>query len=243
MRHDVGPLTVRAMFHRLAGRVSSAHLIALIALFVSLTGTAAAVVSVTGANVKDSSLTGRDIRNRSLTAADFRGQLPADGRPGAQGATGPAGPAGAQGPKGDTGARGETGAQGEKGDTGPRGPSDAFSALNAGGTWIYEAYTDVELLALALPAGKYVVTGKNIVENFAGKTNSVQCFVYNGADVVDWAWNRLMDDQAQAPEAFAATVKLDAPATLKMKCRTDISGAHVRQASLVAVKVATINGQ
>jgi hypothetical protein len=231
------------MFHRLAGRVSSAHLIALIALFVSLTGTAAAVVTVTGSNVKDSSLTGRDIRNRSLTAADFRGELPADGQPGAPGATGPAGPAGAQGPKGDTGARGETGAQGAGGETGPRGPSDAFSALNANGTWIYDAYTDVELVSLPLPAGKFVVTGKNIVENFAGKVADVQCFIYNGADWVDWAWNRQMVDQEQAPQAFAATLKLDAPATLKMKCRTDIPSAHVRQASLVAVRVATINGE
>lgn len=51
--------------------------IALIALFMSLGGTAtAARVLLTGADIRDGSLTGADVKNRSLTAADFRGTIP-----------------------------------------------------------------------------------------------------------------------------------------------------------------------
>ena len=73
-------------------------IIALVALFVSLSGGAYAALVVTGKAVKNNSLTGVDIKDRSLTAKEFkRGGLPtgaagrdgANGRDGAQGATGP----------------------------------------------------------------------------------------------------------------------------------------------------------
>jgi hypothetical protein len=91
--------------------------VALIALFVALSGTGYAAVTVTGktvkngslsgADVKNSSLTGTDIKNSSLTTSDVKdrsllskdfkaGQVPA----GARGATGPAGPLGPRGAAG-----------------------------------------------------------------------------------------------------------------------------------------------
>jgi Pectinesterase len=82
-------------------RMSSAHVLAGLALFVALGGTAIANDSVraliTGADVRNGSLTGRDVKNRSLTRADLaRGVL-------RRGPAGPQGPAGARGPVGPAG--------------------------------------------------------------------------------------------------------------------------------------------
>src|SRR5438270_7306696 len=61
----------------LRGRITSAHVIALIALFVALGGGAYAVTtapnnSVNSASVKDESLLGKDIKNGSLTGLDVK---------------------------------------------------------------------------------------------------------------------------------------------------------------------------
>lgn len=232
-------------------RLSSAHLIALVALFVALTSSATAAVMISGKNIKDGSVTGADVRDRSIAARDLAPDaLAASAQGGAAGPAGPRGAAGADGADGQAGARGakgdtgETGAKGNtgaKGDQGDRGPSNAYiNAYDPSGQWLYESYTEVQVASVALPAGRFVVSGKNIVENFAGRPNFVQCLIYRGTDVVDWAWNREMPDQAQAPQAFAATVDLAAPATLTMRCKTGYASAHVRQAMLVATQVASI---
>ncbi len=56
---------------RFTRRPSTGTLLAVVALFVALGGTAAAKVLITGADVKNHSLTGRDIKNRSLTGANI----------------------------------------------------------------------------------------------------------------------------------------------------------------------------
>jgi hypothetical protein len=119
--------------------------LALLALFVALGGTAVGESamtaanelitgkqiknkSVTSADIKDNSLRRSDIRagavtsdevaDGSLRAADFQaGQLPA-GERGPSGQTGAAGP---QGPKGEIGAAGPQGPTGETGPLGPQG--------------------------------------------------------------------------------------------------------------------------
>jgi len=61
------------MMRILRRRPSPALVLAAIALFAALSGTAYAL-TITGANVRDGSLTGADIRNRSLTQSDLRGR-------------------------------------------------------------------------------------------------------------------------------------------------------------------------
>ncbi len=103
--------------------------VALLALFVALSGTGIAAVtsvvpensigtaqlrndSVTRAKIAHQSITSILIKPGSLLASDFAaGQLPA----GPKGDTGAAGPAGPQGPKGEKGDKGATGAQGPAG--------------------------------------------------------------------------------------------------------------------------------
>jgi hypothetical protein len=114
------------------------NVLATVAMFLALSGSAVAGTLVTGSSVKDSSLTGRDIKNGSvtgsdvkdgsLTTADFRpGQVPGAGA-GAAGEREPAGPrgdAGERGPAGPVGPAGQEGQAGEKGDPGDQGPKGA----------------------------------------------------------------------------------------------------------------------
>lgn len=80
-----------------SARPSRAVVIAFVALFVALTGTAVADKVIDGGDVRNNSLTGKDIKNFSLLKKDFkRGQLPG-GPQGPQGAPGPAGRAGRDG--------------------------------------------------------------------------------------------------------------------------------------------------
>ena len=84
--------------------------VAMLALFVALTGTAVATTSalITGNQIKNSSITGADIKNKSLRPVDFRGSI-----------RGPRGLRGLTGATGAVGAAGAAGAKGDKGDIGP----------------------------------------------------------------------------------------------------------------------------
>jgi hypothetical protein len=105
------------------GRPSPAMVVAMVALFVALSGGAYAAIKLPKASVgarelRDNSVTSVKVKDHSLLVRDFKaGQLPA----GAQGPGGQPGPNGAQGPKGATGAQGPTGATGATGATGPAG--------------------------------------------------------------------------------------------------------------------------
>jgi hypothetical protein len=88
-------------------RQSPALIVAMLALFVALTGTAVATTSalIGSAQIKNNSITGLDMKNRSLRPIDFRGSV--------------RGPRGLRGLTGVAGAPGAPGAKGDKGDTGP----------------------------------------------------------------------------------------------------------------------------
>ena len=111
----------------MARRITSAHLLAGAALFVSLGSTATAAIVVTGANIKDSTVTTRDVKNGSLLAKYFKaGELRTGG-----GST--SGPAGATGPAGQRGADGAGGPQGERGPAGATGDAGAEGETGAPG--------------------------------------------------------------------------------------------------------------
>ena len=98
--------------------------VAVIALFVALSGASYAAValprdSVGTPQLRSNAVTGANVKDRSLRAVDFAlGELPA-GPQGATGPQGPVGPTGATGPKGDKGDRGAIGATGPQGPPGP----------------------------------------------------------------------------------------------------------------------------
>jgi hypothetical protein len=90
--------------------------VAMLALFVALSGTAVATTSalITGRQIKNGSITGLDVKNKSLTPRDFRGSV--------RGPRGLRGPAGAQGAPGAAGA------------SGAPGSAVAYARINADGT-------------------------------------------------------------------------------------------------------------
>ena len=98
------------------GRISPAMAVAMLALFVALSGTAVATTSalITGRQIKNGSITGLDVKNRSLTPRDFRGSV--------------------RGPRGLTGSAGPQGAQGAAGAAGAPGSAVAYARVNADGT-------------------------------------------------------------------------------------------------------------
>lgn len=140
-------------------KVSPAMVVAMLALFVALTGTAVATTSVliTGKQIRNGSITGADVKNKSLTARDIRGRL--------RGARGPAGPRGVAGVSGATGAQGAQGAQGLQG---PAGTAVAYARVQADGT----LQPDVA----GLPSQAKGLQATDIVKGEAAAATGTYCF-------------------------------------------------------------------
>lgn len=80
-------------------RPSAGMVVAVIALFAALAGTATAARLITGKQIKNNSVTGRDVRNSSLTGGDVRDRSlgPNDFSGSVEGPRGPRGPEGLPG--------------------------------------------------------------------------------------------------------------------------------------------------
>jgi hypothetical protein len=119
------------MFTRLRDRFTSAHLIALMALFIALSGTSYAASriipsrnTVGSTQIKKNAITSSKVKDGSLKKVDFKaGELP----------KGDTGATGGQGPKGDKGDTGATGATGATGVTGAPGTAAAYARFTATG--------------------------------------------------------------------------------------------------------------
>ena len=112
-------------------RISYANVMATVAVFISLGGSAYAVSSLPRNSVGTKQIRNGAVTKEKIAAAalaGLQGQRGETGLPGARGDTGLQGlkgDTGLQGPKGDTGLqgpKGDTGLQGPKGDTGLQGP-------------------------------------------------------------------------------------------------------------------------
>ena len=160
--------------------LNPAMVVALIALFVALTGGSYAAImiprnSIGAAQIRDGAVASPEIRDRSLLAKDFKtGQLPR-------------GETGASGQRGATGAPGAVGATGA---AGAPGPSDLYMAVGPALTEMptnESAHTGAEIV---LPAGNYKVmatltikayyNGSYVAPVFAGNRTewTVNCFLY-----------------------------------------------------------------
>jgi hypothetical protein len=148
---------------KLRTRITSAHVIAMIALFVALSGSSYAAVTIRASQIRNNSIPGSKIKSGSIPATKLRNNsiagnklknnsvgsaklrtdalTPTSGggnliNPSNQDTTSNPSSGSLRGPQGPAGPRGLQGAPGAKGDTGPTGPAGAQGANLTGLTQI-----------------------------------------------------------------------------------------------------------
>ena len=207
-------------------RLSSAHVLSIVALFVALGGTSYAAAkitsgqvrdgSLTGRDIKDRSLSGRDVKDRSLRAADFAaGQIP----PGPAGQQGPAGAPGA------TGAQGDTGPQGERG---PAGTSRGYRSALTGPIPMSTLFQPQKVLGGDIPAGSYVATASGSFDNNNTSSVVVNCrLTVGGRTVAELGQIRIAGQNSAADlvpfSLTGATTSPDA-GTAELRCNIVTNG-------------------
>ena len=160
-------------------QLTYADVVATLALFIALGGSAYAAVKVTA--IVDSSLTGKDVKNESLGSADVKGLKSGDfaagqlvaGPRGLKGDTGTRGVAGSPGAPGPAGADGTNGTNGAVGPSGPgasaHGPDAGQSINSATITQAQFSFEDYDTGGLYAPpadeivivvAGTYLLLGE-----------------------------------------------------------------------------------
>jgi hypothetical protein len=109
-------------------KLTYANVVATVALFVALGGSAFAAAKLTGKDIKNSSLTGKDVKDGSVSGIDVADGsiVAADLAPGVS----QPGLPGVAGPKGATGETGLTGDKGEPGTPGAPGSAVAYAHVN-----------------------------------------------------------------------------------------------------------------
>jgi hypothetical protein len=212
---------------RIRAHLTYANVMASVAVFVAVGGSATAAVLVTGKDVKNSSLTGVDVKNNTLGSADVKdgNLLLKDFKPGqlVAGAPGPVGPQGAKGDKGDPGIQGD------------RGPSNVYAVGGDG----------VANRSLSLSPGSYLVTGKGYA--FDGSPTVVTwfgCTLTVPSGTLDYGYTTLASggvpgSYGSVPVQHAIT--LASATTVSLSCSSDVGGGAVVNTELAATKVASIN--
>jgi hypothetical protein len=167
---------------RLRATLTSSNVIALIALFVALGGTAGAAGvklitgagvkngSITGADVKSESLSGRDLKRDSVTGSDIRnGSLHSADFSRATLAK-------LMGSRGATGATGAAGATGDAGPQGPAGAPATLKSVNATGADIGNYHDGGAIVtAEADTPGYYLAIASATVTNTGGSDEYLNC--------------------------------------------------------------------
>jgi len=142
-------------------RLSSAHLISLLALFVALGGTGYAAARINGKNIKSNTISGKKLKNRTLSTRKLSRRA-------------------IRSLRGQTGASGADGAPGVRG---APGPSNAYSAFKNDVPNLPNPQTRETIAQLTdLPPGDYTIFAKLYLDSSPGNTESVDCQLETGAD-------------------------------------------------------------
>jgi hypothetical protein len=205
-------------------RQSPAMIVAMLALFVALTGTAVATTSalITGNQIKNNSITGLDVKNRSLRPIDFRGSV--------------RGPRGLRGLTGAIGATGAPGAQGAKGDKGDPATADGAAVLigrlvNAGGaTCLTGSASGVSTTGACLTAALRDASGAMPVDRVVRNLHaSIPAAIANGTRVMLYR-----------PNSGGILLECTIPAA-QTTC-TNANGAPIVAGALLALEVDPVGG-
>lgn len=202
-------------------RVRPTAVLAALALFAALGGTATAATLITGATIKNGSVTGKDLKNSTLTGSKVKNgslraaSLGASARPSLKGASGEAGPAGPGG---------SAGGPGVPGPNGVKAPQTATASSN-----ISAGNVDTKIVEKAVPAGGYLVTAKGYL--FAPDVSQVTCRLLNGATEADRIEWRVTDVAGRRKPALLAAAVTVTNGPLSVHCQK--TGAAAGAFSLV----------
>lgn len=174
---------------------------------------------------------------RQLDAAGSWGAKGDTGSTGLVGQTGPAGPAGATGSTGATGAAGTTGA------AGPSGVSGAYIARNDGPTGFASSAV---VVSLDLPAGSYAISGKVVVTNVDGSSQTETCSLSTGERAAvrvagyDSTIGGVSTSVYSQVVSLQDLLSLTAPGTVSMSCEGFAGFAD--HAKITTVQVGSLHG-
>jgi hypothetical protein len=225
-----------------------ATFIALIALFVALSGSAYAVSklpknsvgnqqlqnsSVTTKKIKEGAVTSESVKDGSLSAADFPAGLLAGGSSGSDGS---------QGEKGDPGPQGVPGTSGPQGVPGTSSTSKLYVSRNSTRKVLYSSLITVAT-SLTLPAGNYLVMGKVTLLGTIGQEFNYFCQM--GSDSGYYTDEDDRHVPAEGQMNLVSELTLSQPGKISLGCSkalgNDNYGASTG-ASIIAVEVGSITG-
>ncbi|HNC93919.1 MAG TPA: collagen-like protein [Solirubrobacterales bacterium] len=223
-----------------------ATLIALMALFVAVGGTATAASGlINGKNIKPRTITSkqlkrgavgtRQIRNKAISKTKLKPALlkslkktGATGATGAQGVPGEQGIPGPQGPKGATGAKGATGPKGAQGPAGIVTPQHAgnFNNQNIKGA-------NVPMVTDNVPARSYVVMAK--VAATATAASGLDCQLKAGDFVIDRSSTEF-DAMFDQSFVYVQGVAPAGTTQVRMLCSTNVE-TQINNRSIISIPV------
>lgn len=216
-----------------------------VALFVALGGSAVAATLIKTKDIANSAVTSGKIRNGTITLTDINARTRASlkGAKGESGSAGSAGAPGSQGAKGSDGAGGARGADGADGTNGANGApgtdgSDGIIApLSAtqGATPLLTATPPTAVVELTVPSGNYVVLAKTQVTH-TGAGDTVECVLKAGSTPIDRVSMKTLPALAAIPMSMQA-VTTSAATQLSVECDVTTAGGQASSSSLIAIPI------
>lgn len=153
-----------------------------------------------------------------------------DGTDGANGANGPNGPNGANGIDGTNGTDGIDGTNGTDGIDGTIAPLSATAGLTA----LPTASPPTTVVALAVPAGNYVVLAKTQLSH-TGAGDTVDCVLKAGATSIDRVFIKTLPALAAIPVSLQAVTVTTSPSQLSVECDVLTANGSADFSSLIAL--------
>lgn len=204
---------------------SASTVIACIALFIAVGGTATAASGlINGNKIKPGTVTAKQIKNKTITTSKL---APATVKS-LQGAQGPAGAPGQVGPTGPAGAVGATGAAGRDGVVDPYYAEVHDFTLPSG--------ESVIPLTLEVPPGDYILTAKaNVWSQLDSSGNYLDCTIWtdetNGVDSAN------ADTDSDNTINFAMMAVAPVQEKVELRCAAWDGPGAARQLKLMAIPV------
>ncbi|MFA4927468.1 MAG: hypothetical protein WC558_03055 [Patulibacter sp.] len=224
-------------------RISSAHVMSGLALFVALGGTSYAAVTlpknsvgttqlrknaVASSDIRGNAVTSAKVRNGSLGVADLSKSAVSSLK--VPGPAGPAGPTGPAGPAGTPGAPGAGGPQGPAGDDGIVAPL----SLAPLGTVNMAVGATQTVLSLAVQGKSYVVHAK--LNLFTNGADQIACELRgNGSTLDAISWNPT-GSGIRLPVALQAVVP-EGTGLIDVRCTNGDAVSSAFNRSLIAIPV------